>query len=114
MRLEDNHSGPGMALLETDMTEQHKAAFENYLAETIELCVKELGMKMPLNMVFMDMGGHIVAAQFHEDGKIVPLVDPGRRVSEPLYPVHTLIVDHDGNSATLVLESKDERMRTLH
>ncbi len=69
---------------------------------------------MPLNVVTMDMGAHIVAAQVHEDGKIVPLVDPGRGVSSPLYPVHTLIVDRDGNSATLALALKDEPMRVLH
>ena len=59
-------------------------------------------------------GGHIVAAEIYEDGEIVPLVDSGRGVSAPLYPVHTLIVDRDGKSALLVLEMEDERMRTLH
>ena len=106
--------GPGTALLETDMTEQHKAAIENYTREAIEVCLKELGLKMPLKILHMDMGGHIVAAEIYEDGEIVPLVDSGRGVSAPLYPVHTLIVDRDGKSALLVLEMEDERMRTLH
>ncbi len=96
------------------MTEKHKAAIATGINEAIEVCVKELGMKMPLNLVTMDMGAHIVAAQVHEDGKIVPLVAPGRSVSAPLYPVHTLIVDRDGNSATLALEQKDKPMRTIH
>ncbi len=96
------------------MTEKHKAAIATGINEAIEVCVKERGMKMPLNLVTMDMGSHIVAAQVHEDGKIVPLVAPGRGVSAPLYPVHTLIVDRDGNSATLVVEQKDKPMRTIH
>ncbi len=96
------------------MTEKHKSAIATGINEAIEVCVKELGMKMPLNLVTMDMGAHIVAAQVHEDGKIVPLVDAGRGVSAPLYPVHTFIVDRDGNSATLVLDQEDTGMRTLH
>ena len=96
------------------MTEEHKSIFEFYIAETIDVCVKELGMKMPLQIVNIDMGSHIDAAKVYEDGRILPIVDPGRGVTAPLYPVHTLVVDHDGNSATLVLESKEERMRTLH
>ncbi len=96
------------------MTEEHKTAIANSIVEAIEVCVKEFGMKMPLNVVTMDMGAHIVAEQVHEDGKIVPLVDPGRGVSSPLYPVHTLIVDRDGNSAILALDQKDKRIRTLH
>ena len=96
------------------MTEKHKAAIAISINEAIEVCVKELGMKMPLNVVTMDMGAHIVAAQVHEDGKIVPLVDPGRGVSSPLYPVHALIVDRDGNSAILAVDQKDKDIRVLH
>ncbi len=96
------------------MTERSKIIFEIYTAEAMALCVDELGLKMPLYVIHIDMGAHIVAVQVHEDGKIVPLVDPGRGVSAPLYPVHTLIVDRDGSSATLVLDQKDKRMRTLH
>ena len=107
-------AGPRTVLLEEDVTEQSKVIFEIYTAEAIAVCVNELGMKMPLYVIHIDMGAHIVAAQVYEDGKIVPLVDPGKGVSAPLYPVHTFIVDRDGNSATLVLDQKDTRMRTLH
>ncbi len=96
------------------MTEQHKAAMENYTTEAIAICVNEFGLNMPLYVIHIDMGAHIVAVPVHADGKIDPLVDPGRGVTTPLYPVHTLIVDRDGNSATLVLDQKDKRMRTLH
>ena len=106
--------GPGTALLDEDVTEQSKVIFEIYTAEAMALCVDELGLKMPIKILHMDMGGHIVAAEIYEDGEIVPLVDSGRGVSAPLYPVHTLIVDRDGKSALLVLEMEDERMRTLH
>ena len=105
--------------METDMTEQAQPTFkcetfEDFVAEGIKICVNDLGMKMPLNIVHMDKAGHIVAAEVHADGRIVPLVDSGRGVSAPLYPVHALIVDRDGNSATLALDLKDERMRVLH
>ena len=106
--------GPGTVLLEEDVTEQSKVIFEIYTADAIAACVNELGMKMPLYVIHIDMGAHIVAAQVHEDGRIVPLIDPGRGVTAPLYPVDTLIVDRDGSSATLVLDQKDKRMRTLH
>ncbi len=96
------------------MTEQSKVIFEIYTAEAIAVCVNELGLKMPLKILHMDMGGHIVATEIYEDGEIVPLIDPGRGVTDPLYPVHTLVVDRDGKSALLVLEMEDERMRTLH
>jgi len=100
--------------LEEDVTEQSKVIFKIYTAEAITVCVNELGLKMPLSVIHIDMGAHIVAAQVHEDGRIVHLIDPGRGFSAPLYPVHTLIVDRDGDSATLVLDQKDTRMRTLH
>ncbi len=106
--------GPGTALLDEDVTEQSKVIFEIYTAEAMALCVDELGLKMPLYVIHIDMGAHIVAAQVNEDGRIVPLIDPGRGVTGPLYPVHTLVVDRDGNSATLVINQEDKRMRTLH
>ena len=106
--------GQGTALLDEDVTEQSKVIVEIDTAEAMALCVDELGLKMPIKILHMDMGGHIVAAEIYEDGEIVPLVDSGRGVSAPLYPVHTLIVDRDGKSALLVLEMEDERMRTLH
>ena len=84
------------------------------ISEALEICVKEYGMKMPLQTVTIDMGGHIVACTIHEDGRIVPLVDPGRGVTAPLYPVHTLVVDCDGNSMTLTASIEDEPMRTIH
>ncbi len=96
------------------MTERSKIIFEIYTAEAMALCVDELGLKMPLKILHMDMGGHIVAAEIYEDGEVAPLIDPGRGVTGPLYPVHTLVVDRDGNSATLVINQKDKRMRTLH
>ncbi len=109
-----NTDGPGTALLDEDVTEQSKVIFEMYTAEAIAVCVNELGLKMPLYVIHIDMGAHIVAAQVNEDGRIVPLIDPGRGVTAPLYPVHTLVVDRDGNSATLVINQEDKRMRTLH
>ncbi len=108
--------GPGTAVLDEDedVTEQSKVIFEMYTADAIAVCVNELGLKMPLYVIHIDMGAHIVAANVYEDGRIVPLIDPGRGVTGPLYPVHTLVVDRDGSSATLVLDQKDKRMRTLH
>ncbi len=93
------------------MSEQTQATLENRIIEAIDLCVN---MKIPLNVVTIDMGGHILAASIHGDGRIVPLIDPGRGVTAPLYPVHTFVVDHAGNSLTLVATLGDERMRTIH
>jgi hypothetical protein len=55
--------------LEEDVTEQSTVIFEIYTAEAIAVCVNELGMKMPLYVIHIDMGAHIVAAQVYEDGK---------------------------------------------
>ncbi len=96
------------------MSEQTQATLENRIIEAIDLCVNDLGLKMPLNVVTIDMGGQILAASIHGDGRIVPLIDPGRVVTAPLYPVHTFVVDHTGNSLTLVATLGDERMRTIH
>jgi len=96
------------------MSEQTQATLENRIIEAVDLCVNDLGLKMPLNVVTIDMGGHILAASIHADGRIVPLIDPGRGVTAPLYPVHTFVVDHAGNSLTLVATLGDERMRTIH
>ncbi len=89
--------GPGTALLDEDVTEQSKVIFELYTAEAIAVCVNELGLKMPLYVIHIDMGAHIVAAQVDEDGRIVPLIIPGRGVTAPLYPVHTFVVDDEAN-----------------
>ena len=96
------------------MADQSQDTLGQTLVEAIEICVNELGLKMPLQTVTIDMGSHVVTALIHEDGRIAPIIDPGRGVTTPLYPVHTLIVDRDGNSATLVVRQKDKPMRTLH
>jgi len=96
------------------MSEQTQATLENRIIEAIDLCVNELELKMPINVVTIDMGGHILAASVHGDGRIVSLIDPGRVVTALLYPVHTFVVDHTGNSLTLVATLGDERMRTIH
>jgi len=96
------------------MSEQTQATLENRFIEAIDLCVNELELKMPINVVTIDMGGQILAASIHGDGRIVSLIDPGRGVTAPLYPIHTFVVDHTGNSLTLVATLGDERMRTIH
>ncbi len=52
------------------MSEQTQATLENRITEAIDLCVNDLGLKMPLNVVTIDMGGHILAATIHGDGRI--------------------------------------------
>ena len=69
--------GPGTALLDEDVTEQSKVFFVIYTAEAMALCVDEFGLKMPIKILHMDMGGLIAAAESYEYGDIVPLVDPG-------------------------------------
>ncbi len=39
------------------MSEQTQATLEDRIIEAIDLCVNELGLKMPLNVVTIDMGG---------------------------------------------------------
>ncbi len=53
-----------MALLEENMSEQTQATLENRFTEAADLCVNELGLKMPLNVVTIDMGGISSQHQF--------------------------------------------------
>ncbi len=96
------------------MSDEFEDTLTDRVSEAIEFCVDELGLRLPLHIVVIDMGGHILAASIHGDGRIVPLIDPGRSVTAPLYPVHTFVVDRDGESVTLTAKLKNKPMRTLH
>ncbi len=50
-----------MALLEENMSEQTQATLENRIIEAIDLCVN---MKIPVNVVTIDMGGISSQHQF--------------------------------------------------
>ncbi len=96
------------------MSDEFEDTLTNRVSEAIEFCVDELGLRLPLHIVVIDMGARLIALTIHEDGKSVLISDPGPRVSELLYPIHVLVVDRDGESITLTAKLKNKPMRTLH
>ena len=90
-----------------------KEIIEQFLADAVVVIAKEAGLKWPIKVVNIDMGGHTLAAFVKKDGSYELLVDPGRGVTEPLYPIHTLIVDDEGNVALFTTDEGNEQMRAL-
>jgi len=96
------------------MSDEFEDTLTDRVSEAIEFCVDELGLRLPLHIVVIDMGARLIALTIHEDGKSVLISDPGSRVSELLYPIHVLVVDRDGQSVTLTAKLKNKPVRTLH
>ena len=90
-----------------------KEMIEQFLADAVVAIVRDAELKWPIKVVNIDMGGHTSAAFVKKDGSYELLADPSRGRTEPTFPIHTLIVDNEGNCALFVTDENNEQKRAL-